>query len=104
MYQKQLQERLTALRLNNDLSERKLSLDFGRNSNYFNDIAKGKFLPSMSEFFSICEFFDISPSYFFETNEKLSSVSKEQAKHLIESVDEEEMAVLLHVIKKFIKE
>lgn len=43
-----------------------MSLSLGQNPGYINNIENGKALPSMSVFFSICDFLNISPSEFFD--------------------------------------
>ena len=47
-----------------------MSLSIGQNENYINHIENGKSLPSMSAFFFICEYLNITPSEFFDTGSK----------------------------------
>ncbi len=58
-------ERLIQLRLKHGVSARDMSLSLGQNSSYINNIENGKALPSMTVFFYICEYFNISPKEFF---------------------------------------
>lgn len=67
-YDEEFQARLTALRLNHGVSARDMSLSIGQNPGYINNIETGKALPSMSSFFYICEYLDITPSEFFNTD------------------------------------
>ena len=60
-----VRDRITQLRLQKGVSEYKMSYDLGRSRGYINNISSGKSLPSMMEFFSICEYFDITPVEFF---------------------------------------
>lgn len=94
--------RITQLRINNGLSEYQLSYDLGHSRGYINNITSGKSLPSMSEFFSICEYFNISPAEFFDTKnsnpELLSKTINE-----IHSLDEEDLLLILTLIKRFKK-
>lgn len=60
-----VRERITQLRLQKGVSEYKMSYDLGHSRGYINNISSGKTLPSMTEFFSICDYFDISPIDFF---------------------------------------
>lgn len=57
--------RITQLRLQKGVSEYKMSYDLGHSRGYINNISSGKTLPSMSEFFAICEYFEITPVEFF---------------------------------------
>ena len=94
--------RITQLRINKGLSEYQLSYDLGHSRGYINNITSGKSLPSMSEFFSICEYFNISPAEFFDTKnsnpELLSKTINE-----IHSLDEEDLLLILTLIKRFKK-
>lgn len=60
-----VRDRITQLRLQKGLSEYKMSYDLGHSRGYINNISSGKSLPSMNEFFAICEYFDITPIEFF---------------------------------------
>ena len=67
MYENFVRERITQLRLHKGVSEYQMSYDLGHSRGYINNISYGKALPSMAEFFSICEYFEITPSEFFNT-------------------------------------
>lgn len=66
MYESFVRDRITSLRLQKGISEYKMSYDLGHSRGYINNISSGKALPSMSEFFAICEYFDITPVEFFD--------------------------------------
>ena len=59
--------RLAKLRAQKGVSARDMSLSLGQNPGYINSIENGKALPSMSLFFYICEYLEITPAAFFET-------------------------------------
>lgn len=85
MYHKQFIERLTQLRLAKGVSARDMSLSLGQNSGYINNIECGKALPSMTVFFYICDYFNISPKEFFEfdiANPELTNTLSEKIKGL----------------------
>ncbi len=63
-----VRERITQLRLQKGVSEYKMSYDLGHSRGYINNISSGKTLPSMSEFFAICEYFQITPVEFFTSS------------------------------------
>lgn len=65
-----VRNRITQLRLQKGVSEYQMSYDLGRSRGYINNISSGKSLPSMSEFLSICEYFNISPTDFFDNSQK----------------------------------
>lgn len=58
--------RLSQLRNQKNVSARDMSLSIGQNPGYINHIETGKALPSMSAFFYICEFLNITPQDFFD--------------------------------------
>lgn len=87
-------ERLVELRMNKGVSARDMSLSLGLSQSYINNIECGKNLPSMENFFYICEYLEITPKDFFDTastnptkaNELLDivkSLSNEQIENLI---------------------
>lgn len=68
MYEKSFCERLSQLRIQKAVSARDMSLSIGQNPGYINNIETGKALPSMSNFFYICNYLDITPMDFFDYN------------------------------------
>jgi transcriptional regulator with XRE-family HTH domain len=58
--------RLTQLRTKKNVSARDMSLSMGQSASYINGIENKNFLPSMSEFFYICEYLNVKPKEFFD--------------------------------------
>lgn len=85
MYEEKFYQRLTQLRLAKGVSSRDMSLSLGQNHGYINNIENGNALPSMNVFLFICDYLEISPSDFFDTDnsnpEKISRID-ENLKHL----------------------
>ncbi len=67
MYEEFVKERITQLRLNKGVSEYQMSYDLGHSRGYVYNISSGKALPPLKEFFAICDYFDITPQQFFNT-------------------------------------
>ena len=63
-------KRLAELRTKKGVSARDMSLSIGQGAGYINNIENGNNLPSMTAFFYICEYLGISPSEFFDTDNK----------------------------------
>lgn len=61
--------RLAKLRQSKGISARQMSLDIGQNKNYINSIETGHNYPTMSNFFEICDYLEITPQSFFQTEE-----------------------------------
>lgn len=68
MNEKSFSKRLSQLRMQKGVSARDMSLSIGQNPGYINNIEMGKALPSMSNFFYICSYLDITPMDFFDYN------------------------------------
>ena len=66
--EKSFGERLAKLRFEKGISARDMSLSIGQNPGYINTIENGKAYPSMENFFIICDFLDIDPGDFFDSN------------------------------------
>ena len=63
---KDIQQRITNLRLQKGVSELKMSRDLGHSDGYIHHIAAGHSLPSMQDFLYICEYFGITVRDFFD--------------------------------------
>lgn len=93
LYEDFFPSRLNMLRTQAGISARDMSLSLGQNPGYINNIENRKALPSMTMFFYICEFLNISPRDFFDEGlvdpieyhkllENLKELSPEQLIHI----------------------
>ena len=102
MHEKLFSERLIALRELKGCSAREMSLDIGQNAGYIKDIESGKALPSMTNFFYICDYLNISPKDFFDTD----SAAPEQLNSLItdlKKLDAKQLETISELIKNFVR-
>lgn len=60
--------RLVELRMKKGVSARDMSLSLGQSPGYINNIETGVSFPSMTVFFYICEYLDITPKDFFDVD------------------------------------
>ena len=97
-----VRERITQLRLQKDVSEYKMSYDLGHSRGYINNISSGKTLPSMTEFFAICDYFGISPVEFFDTKTANPKLSR-SVLDALEKLDERDLALTLANIKRLLR-
>lgn len=102
MYETFVRDRITSLRLQRGISEYKMSYDLGHSRGYINNISSGKALPSMSEFFAICEYFNITPIEFFDQNLKNPRLYN-QAARCLEQLNEEDLELTLTNINRLLK-
>lgn len=89
-YETLLRERITELRIKNNVSEHKMSLDLDRSGSYIRGITSGKALPRVKELFNIIAYFDLTPAEFFNGMESDNSTRSVVQKKLLE-LDEEDL-------------
>ena len=85
MYEDFFADRISYLRMQKNVSAREMSLAIGQNSSYINRIENKQAFPSMTAFFYICEYLQISPNDFFDTdmaNPPLITEILNEIKHL----------------------
>ena len=70
-------KRIIELRIQKGVSARDMSLSLGQSESYINKIENKRTLPSFTGFIYICEYFDITPQEFFNTNSSAPQKSKE---------------------------
>ena len=102
MYEEEFSTRLAKLRSKKGVSSREMSLSIGQNSGYISNIECGKVLPSMSVFFFICDYLNITPSEFFDTNtedpEQINLLLKD-----LKQLNSEQLALISAMVKNLIK-
>ena len=81
-YEKEFPLRLSMLREKKDISARNLSLEMGQNPGYINSIERGKAYPTMTNFFMICQFLDVSTMEFFCYEDKRPVEMRNLIRHL----------------------
>ena len=103
MDEKTFSLRLAQLREQKGVSARDMSLSIGQNPGYINNIESGKAMPSMTGFFYICEYLNISPSDFFATEKsnptRLTNIFNDLTRINIKQLD-----LVSAIIKEFLRE
>lgn len=99
MDEKFIRDRITYLRMQKNVSEYKMSLDLGHGKSYIQSIASGRALPSMSEFLYICDYLDVSPKDFFDTELK-DPVLLEQAVSSMKELSNPDLRLLISIIDR----
>ena len=97
-----VRERITQLRIQKGVSEYKMSYDLGHSRGYINNISSGKALPSMTEFFAICDYFGITPIEFFDRDLRDPRRTNQVTLDL-GSLDDEDMALVIKLIRRLTK-
>lgn len=94
--------RLTELRVKHGVSARDMSLSIGQNASYINNIENGKALPSMTVFFYICEYFNISPQEFF-SYENPNPEKTKQLEYDLHLLTDNQLNLVISLVKEFTK-
>ena len=90
-------KRLVALRNIKNVSAREMSLEIGQSESYISNIENGYGMPSLSVFFYICQYLDITPKDFFDTEAKDPSKAAELFEK-IKTLKPEQLDVIESVI------
>ena len=85
------------MRLQKGVSEYKMSYDLGHSRGYVYNISSGKSLPPMREFFSICEYFGITPLEFFDDKIKHPELIQKAVEGLKNLDDSDILMILGHI-------
>ena len=94
-------KRLSELREQKGVSARDMSLSLGQSESYINKIENRRSLPSLRGFVYICEYFDITPYDFFNTN-AASPVKTKELTGLIEKLTPEQTEHIIQIVKDII--
>ena len=102
MYEDFVRERITQLLIKKGVSEYQMSYDLGHSRGYVYNISSGKALPPLKEFFSICDYFQITPQQFFEEGTQNPELIQ-QAIEGMRQLDESDMRLVLEIINRLRK-
>lgn len=100
MMEKFIWERITELRLTRNVSEYQMSAELGKSSGYVQSITSGRTMPSMEQLFNIIDYFDMTPSEFFDPANHDSQTLR-SAIHMLRSLPEESVAALVPLLRHF---
>lgn len=84
------------------VSARDMSLSLGQSESYINKIENKRTLPPMTGFFYICDYLDITPQEFFNTDAAAPQKSKKLLRE-IERLSSEQAEHILLVVRDIIK-
>ena len=94
-------KRLFELRTVKNVSAREMSLSLGQGAGYVNNIENGNNLPSMTRFFEICAFLEISPAEFFAYT---SPMEEGEVFRMIAKLPQEDKELIAKLIEKLGRE
>lgn len=98
-----IRNRVTQLRLKKGVSEYQMSYDLGHSRSYVYNISSGKSLPPMAEFLEICNYFEITPSQFFDESTENPALLQSAIEEL-KKLNEDDMMLIIGHIRRLTKE
>ena len=102
MYEDDFPLRLAQLRNKKGVSARDMSLSIGQIHAYINNIESGKALPSMTIFFYICEYLNLTPAEFFDMNSK-NPMKLQGLIEDLKKLDDKQLDNIADIVKGLIK-
>ena len=97
-----IRDRISQLRIQKGVSEYQMSYDLGHSRGYINNISSGKTLPSMTEFFAICTYFQITPVDFFNAS-AFNPVLLNNTLDNISKLNEEDLKLIYQITTRMLK-
>lgn len=94
-----IRDRISKLREEKQISERKMSLDLGHSSSYIRSITSGRALPSMTEFLYICDYLGVSPMEFFNTEQE-TTLTQQKAIDYIHTMPDDDIRFVIEIIER----
>ena len=95
-------ERIVKLRRNQGISAYKMSLDLGHSKSYMQSISSGKALPSLLEFFNICEYLGVTPKEFFDTETEVPQ-RIHKLMEFAKILSEEDLIMIINLMERLMK-
>lgn len=97
MYEEFVRNRIIQLRLKKGVSEYQMSYALGHSRGYIYNISSGKSLPPLTELFAICEYFEITPSEFFDTSISNPELVQKAVEGMKQLDDSDQLMILNHI-------
>lgn len=94
-----IRTRITQLRMEKGVSEYQMSLDLGQNKGYIQAISSGRSLPSLQQFLKICNYFDLTPMEFFDTEANCPQLMRQTINEL-RFLNEDDLTLLKAIVER----
>ena len=91
-------KRLVDLRMNKGVSARDMSLSIGQSPGYINNIENGVNFPSMTVFFYICDYLNITPKEFFDY-ESTDPAKSNELQEVSQRLKSDQLEILIRLAK-----
>lgn len=93
-------DRITQLRIQKNITEKKISRDIGKTSTYLSSMNKNKSMPSLRTLISICEYLGISLSDFFDFTNNPYPIKINEIRNELLKFSESELESLLQFLRE----
>lgn len=94
-----IRNRITELRIKKNVSEYQMSLELGQSKGYIQGISSGRAMPSMAQFLNICDYFEIEPIQFFDS-ELVYPQLIHRAMEGLKKLDEDNLILIISLIDR----
>ena len=94
--------KITAIRMANDYSSRKLSIELGKSTEYINQVENGRLNPTLEFLSEFCDYFKISLSDFFDKGNSHPTKFREMCFDL-SVLNNEEVKQIADIVKTLAK-
>lgn len=95
----QILDRITQLRMQKNITEKKISRDIGKTSTYLSSMNKNKSMPSLRTLISICDYLGVSLSEFFDFTNNPYPIKINEIRNELLEFSENELDTLLAFLK-----
>lgn len=93
-------DRITQLRMQKNITEKKISRDIGKTSTYLSSMNKNKSMPSLRTLISICEYLDVSLSEFFDFTNNPYPIKINEIRNELLKFSNDELESLLQFLRE----
>lgn len=93
-------DRITQLRMQKNITEKKISRDIGKTSTYLSSMNKNKSMPSLRTLISICDYLGVSLSEFFDFTDNPYPIKINEIRNELLKFNENELDTLLAFLKE----
>lgn len=94
-----IRNRITELRIKKNVSEYQMSLELGQSKGYIQGISSGRAMPSMAQFLNICDYFEIEPIQFFDS-ELVYPQLVHKAMEGLKKLDEDNLILIITLMNR----
>jgi transcriptional regulator with XRE-family HTH domain len=101
-YKNAFYERLTKLRIKKQVSAREMSLAMGQSHGYITQLESKHRLPSMTVFFYICDYLNITPKDYFDDEIEYPTVLCDLLDNL-KQLDEEQLINVNNIVRGLLR-